>query len=238
MSLVTWTKRRLHRDIVADPLLHAQVLNLYLNGEAYPHRVDDYFPIAHVEEPALAAAMRSHMQDEDKHIALYARAIEKLGQRVEDLPHACIYNAVIRYHTPHAWSIRADQDRATRRLRLAHFLAHAHCLERRVAHSLELHLDACAHAASPYPAKAVAAVLEDEHRHVSYTAEAVDSLLSRAEARSVWALHAAAEKRANLDFSSAQLRRLLREHAGHWPRSRRSFYRACSLAMRGLLGHA
>jgi len=39
-------KRRLHRDIVADPVLHGLVLNLYLNGERYPHRVDDYFPLA------------------------------------------------------------------------------------------------------------------------------------------------------------------------------------------------
>ena len=43
-------KARLHRDIVADPVLHGLVLNLYLNGEQYPHRVTDYFPLAAVED--------------------------------------------------------------------------------------------------------------------------------------------------------------------------------------------
>jgi hypothetical protein len=46
-------KRRLHRDIVADPVLHGLVLNLYLNGERYPHRVDDYFPLAAVNDAQL-----------------------------------------------------------------------------------------------------------------------------------------------------------------------------------------
>jgi hypothetical protein len=182
--------------------------------------------------------MRVHMDEEDKHIALYAKAIEKLGQVVEDLPHGCIFNAVIRYHTPESWAVHADQDRETQRLRLAHFFAHAHCLERRVARSLEMHLDACAHSTSPYPAKAVGAVLADEYDHVRYTAEAVDELLPRSAAQEVWKVHTIAEKRANLDFSSAQLKRLLRENRASWPRSRRGYYRICSAGMRGLLSHA
>jgi hypothetical protein len=238
MGLIDWTKRRLHRDIVADPVLHARVLNLYLNGEAYPHRVDDYFPVAYVEAPELAERMRTHMAEEDKHIALYTKAIGKLGQVVEDLPHACIFNAVIRHHTPESWAVREGQDRATQRLRLAHFLAHAHCLEKRVARSLEMHLDACAHASSPFPAKAVGAVLADEYEHVRYTAEAVNELLPRSAASAVWSVHIAAEKRGNLDFSSTQLKRLLSENSASWPASRRGFYRACSIAMRGLLSHA
>lgn len=238
MGLIDGTKRQLHRDIVADPVLHARVLNLYLNGEAYPHRVDDYFPVAHVEAPELAERMRTHMAEEDKHIALYAKAIGKLGQEVEDLPHACIFNAVIRHHTPASWAVRREQAPALQRLRLAHFLAHAHCLEKRVARSLEMHLDACAHSASPYPAKAVAAVLGDEHEHVRYTAEAVNELLPRSEAAKVWSLHIAAEKRANLDFSSSQLKRLLRENRSNWPGSRRGYYALCAWGMRGLLTHA
>jgi hypothetical protein len=238
MHLIESIKRRLHRDIVADPVLHARVLNLYLNGEAYPHRVDDYFPVAFVEAPELASRMRVHMAEEDKHVLLYGRAIEKLGCSVEDLPFACIFNAVIRQHTPAAWAVREDQDRDTRRLHLAHFLAHAHCLEKRVARSLEYHVDACAHAASPYPAKAVSAVLADEHEHVRYTAEAVEELLPRSAALAVWQLHETAEHRANLDFSSSQLKRLLRENKTSWPASRRGFYRACSIAMRGLLSYA
>ena len=41
MSAIDAVKRRLHREIVADPVLHGLVLNLYLNGEEYPHLVDD-----------------------------------------------------------------------------------------------------------------------------------------------------------------------------------------------------
>lgn len=231
-------KRQLHRDIVADPVLHARVLNLYLNGEAYPHRVDDYFPVGYVEEPGLAARMSEHAREEDKHIALYGKAIEKLGQAVEDLPLSCIFNAVILRHTAATFAIDARDSRDRRTLKLAHFLAHAHCLEKRVARSLDFHLDACAHSPSPYPAKAVGAVLADEHEHVRYTREAVDALLPRQAALEVWAVHEAAESAANLDFSSSQLARLLRDPALAWPRSRRSFYRACSLAMRGLLAVA
>ena len=49
MTVIGSIKLRLHRDIVADPVLHGLVLNLYLNGEQYPHRVQDYFPMAAAE---------------------------------------------------------------------------------------------------------------------------------------------------------------------------------------------
>ena len=238
MPFVDALKRRLHRDIVADPVLHARVLNLYLSGEAYPHRVDDYFPHAHVEDAQLAARMRSHAQEEDKHVALYARAIRKLGQQVQDLPLSCIFNAVIRGHTPASWAIRPEQSRDARRLALAHFMAHAHCLEKRIARSLEFHYDACAHAVSPYPGKAVGAVLSDEHSHVAYTREAVGNLLPKQAAAEVWAVHERAERRANLDFSASQLGRLLRDPELRWPRSRKVLYRTSALALRGLLSYA
>jgi hypothetical protein len=236
MHFIDGIKRQLHRDIVADPVLHGRVLNLYLNGEDYPHRVTDYFPVAYVEAPELAARMRAHMADEDKHIVLYGKAIDKLGQAVEDLPHAHIYNAVVRHHTPASWRVLETHDRETRRAKLAHFFAHAHWLEKRVAVSLEYHLEACAQAAhSPYVEKAVSVVLADEHRHVAYTAEAAKELLPAAEVREIWRLHQQAERRGNLDFSASQLKRLLREDRDHWPAARRGLYRACALAMRGLL---
>src|SRR5262245_42269048 len=75
-NVVDAAKSRSHRDIVADPILHARVLNLYLCGEAYPHAVDDYFPVEHVDSPDLAQRMRSHLKEEDKHAALYAKAIQ------------------------------------------------------------------------------------------------------------------------------------------------------------------
>jgi len=101
-----------------------------------------------------------------------------------------------------------------------------------------MHQEACVHSPSEYPGKAVAAVLADENRHVSYTREAVFDLMPRQRAHAILEHHRRAEYRANLDFSSSQLRRLLREESTHWPAGRRSFYRACSFAMRGVLACA
>lgn len=238
MNLIDAIKRRLHRDVVADPVLHARVLNLYLSGEAYPHAVDDYFQTDHVECPELAAKMRRHWQDEDKHVLLYTKAIHKLGVEVIDLPPPCIFNHVIRVHTPEPWRADATMDRDRKRERLANFMAHAHFLEKRVAHSLDMHFDACAQANSDYPGKAVAAVLADENRHVSYTHEAVFDLVPAQRAQAILATHRRAEKRANLDFSSSQLRRLLATERPHWPGARRGFYRACAFAMKGVLALA
>jgi hypothetical protein len=238
LPVIDAIKRRLHRDIVADPVLHARVLNLYLCGEAYPHAVDDYFPVEHVECPELANLMRTHQHEEDKHIALYAKAIRKLGQPVVQLGDEAIFNAVIRSHTPAPWRVEPGMDRDAKRDRVANFLAHAHFLEKRVAHSLGMHLEACAHSPSPYPGKAVSAVLADENRHVSYTFDAVFDLMPRQRALDIVASHRRAEKRANLDFSSRTLRRLLREENDRWPAGRRPFFSACTWAMRGALALA
>lgn len=235
--IVDRVKRRLHREIVADPVLHALVLNLYLNGEEYPHRVDDYFPVHAAEDPDLADSMRRHVADEDKHVQLYARAIEKLGQPVLKLPLADVFNEVIRGHTPASFAIAAGDGRDARRLKLAHFLAHAHYLEKRIARSLEFHADACAQAAHPYPVKAVGAVLADETRHVRYTREAVIHLLPRGLAHEVLRVHRRAERQANLDFSSRQLGRLLRDHRRRFSRGGRLVYRGCVAAMKVLAAH-
>lgn len=238
MALADAVKRKLHREIVADPVLHGLVLNLYLNGEQYPHRVDDYFPLAVGDEWDLGAAMRDHLADEDKHVALYARAIEKLEQPVLHLPMCDIFNEVIRDHTPASFAMAPQDDADTRRLKLAHFFAHAHFLEKRVARSLDYHLDACAHAASPFPGKAVAAVLRDETRHVSYTIEAVRELLPTSDAIAVLQIHSNAEKRANLDFSSAQLSGLLRRHRERFSLSGRWLFGSCTTLLNACLHHA
>ena len=238
MYLIDSIKRRLHRDIVADPVLHALVLNLYLNGERYPHTVDDYFQTEAAPDAELAARMREHFADEDRHVALYAKAIERLGQPVLDLPEDDIFNHVIRIHTPTPWRVEPGDSRDVAALKLAHFMAHAHCLEKRVARSLDYHLDACAHSASPYPAKAVAKVLADEHRHVSYTREAVNELLPTAVAAGVWAEHERAEHKGNLDFSARQLGRLMNEQRQRFPRVSAALYRACLPVMRWSLARA
>ena len=225
-------KRRLHRDITADPVLHALVLNLYLNGEQYPHAVDDYFPIHAVEDEDLADAMRAHVADEDKHVALYTKAIQKLEQPVLVLPMADVFNHVIRTHTGASFTMRDDDGRDARRLKLAHFLAHAHWLEKRIARSLHWHVEACAQAAHPFAGKAVAAVLGDETRHVEYTRHAVEHLLPRAQAQATLRLHERAEARANLSFSATQLGRLVRVHAQRFPAQRRWLYRASAGLMK------
>lgn len=241
MNPVSAIKRRLHRDIVADPVLHARVLNLYLCGEAYPHAVDDYFPVDHAEAVAgseLADTMRAHMADEDKHIALYAKAIGKLGEEVIQLPDADIFNHVIRSHTPEPWKVEAAMDSDAKRDRVANFLAHAHWLEKRIARSLEFHFDACAHAACDYPGKAVGAVLADEQRHQRYTREAVFDLVPKRRAVEIIASHRRAESKANLDFSARELRRLLVEEGEHWPGTRKLSYRVCAFVMEGVLACA
>ena len=231
-------KARLHRDIVADPVLHGMVLNLYLNGEQYPHRVDDYFPFAAAEEPELERRMRAHVADEDKHIALYTRAIEKLEQPITIQPLDDTFNGVIRRHTPVSFTIVPADGRDARREKLAHFFAHLHFLEKRVARSLEYHLDACAHSASDYPQKVVGAVLGDEHGHVRYTHEVVGELVPAGAAAAVLDVHARAERRANLDFSAGQLARLVRDERRRFPSTRGRVYGACAALLKGVLAIA
>jgi hypothetical protein len=238
MNIVDSIKKRLHQDIVADPILHARVLNLYLCGEAYPHTVDDYFPVQHVDCPDLARMMRTHLQEEDKHVALYAKAIRTLGADVLQLPDWCIFNHVIRSHTREPWRVEAGLDRQSRLDKVANFFAHAHFLEKRVARSLEYHYDACARAGSGYPGQVIALVLADERRHVRYTREAVFGLVARQRAVDILDAHRRAEHRANLDFSYRQLRRLLVEEPGRWPRSDKWLYRSCALVMQGVLACA
>lgn len=236
--IIDSVKLRLHRDIVADPVLHGLVLNLYLNGERYPHRVQDYFPLHVAEARELVDSMRRHIAEEDKHSALYIRAIEKLEQPVMELPMNDIYNEVIRAHTPASFTIASHDDADGRRSKLAHFFAHLHYLEKRIARSLEYHVEACSSAATSYPEKVVGMVLKDEWRHVQYTAEAVAHLLPARVAAEVMRLHRRAERRANLDFSAGQLGGLLRNHAARFPRFRGAGYRCCTSLLRGVLAYA
>ncbi len=228
----------MHRDICADPVLHGLVLNLYLNGEQYPHRVDDYFPPAEHVEHELALAMHSHMQDEDKHIRLYAKAVKKLGQTVLELPLDRVFNHVIRSHTSESFAIHASDDPDQQRWKLANFFAHLHFLETRVAQSLEFHLDACAQSPSDYPAKVVSIVLADELRHASYTRDAVHTLLPHAKAHTVLAAHAKAETTANVEFSARELSRLVTENCDRFPRNRRWLYRLCTVFLAQVMSYA
>jgi hypothetical protein len=228
MPIISSIKRRLHRDIVADPVLHGRVLNLYLNGEQYPQRVAGYFPMAAIEDLALERRMRAHLREEDKHVALYSRAVRALGQPIVELPLPEVYNTVILRHTP---APRADD----RRVALAHFLAHLHFLETRVAQSLEFHLDACAHSPSPYAAKAVEVILRDEWGHAAYTRQAVFELVPRPTAHGILGVHRRAETRANREFSGRELKRLLFHESGRFAASSRALYAGAAALLGGTL---
>jgi hypothetical protein len=229
--LVDRVKNAWHRDLVADPAIHGWALNLYRAGERYPQTVADYFPAPSAPSRMLADSLRQHQRDEERHTTMYAHAIRSLGQPVVDLPEADVFNVAIRHHTVSSFTIAATDDAEVRRHKVAHFLVHAHTLERRVARSLEYHLDACTGAGAIRVESIVEAVLRDEREHVRYTAEAARDLLTRREAEDTFALHAAAERRANLEFSARQVRAFASRFADHAPASHRRFYRLCGVLM-------
>lgn len=226
MLLSSVIKRGLHRDIVSDPETHAWVLNLYLNGERYPQRVDDYFPLT--DDAALSARMSQHVREEERHVALYSKAIHKLGHQVHEVPLSEVFNQVVRSHTPVDFAIAVDDEAELKIEKLAHFLAHVHFIEKRVLRSLDYHVDACSRAEEPYVGKAVAAVHGDEAAHVVYTREAVLNLLSHKRAMQVMALHEMAERSASIEFSARHLRYLVTHHTRRFPRRSRLLYQLCA----------
>ena len=237
-AIVDWAKDRWHRDLVTDPVVHGWALNLYRAGERYPQTVADYFPVESAPDAALAESLRVHRRDEERHTAMYGHAIRALGQPVVELDGGDVFNVVIRAHTTASFTVEEADGADARRRKVAHFLVHAHTLEKRVARSLEYHLDACAAAGAPAVERIVAAVLADERVHVRYTAEAARALLTRAEAAEAFAHHARAEARANLLFSARQVRAYARRFADRSPARRRRFYRFCGEVMEAASGLA
>jgi hypothetical protein len=207
------------------------VLNLYRAGEQHPEKVGDYFPHQHAPWPELAADLARHGSDERRHTLLYAAAIERIGGTVEELEGWDVFNRVIRDHTPVAFAIREDDSPDLKRRRLGHFLAHAHCLERRVLRSVEYHAEACEQLGRRREAKLVAGVHADEARHVSYSREAVFELLGRREALAAFEVHGRAEAAADKAFSAFQVRVFMERHARHVPLPRRLVYTAAAMMM-------
>jgi rubrerythrin len=228
-------KRRWHRDLVAHPRTHAWVLNLYRAGERHPQTVQDYFPAEAAPDPQLAALLRRHAADERRHERMYARVVQRLGEPLTDAAGQDVFNVVIRAYTPVSFAVAPEDPLDVRRLRIAHFLAHAHHLERRIARSLAYHLEACEAARADAPAAVVATVLADEERHTAYTREWVFALLPRRAAGEVLAIHRAAEARANLKFSSFQVRHFLRAYRDTAGLDRRLLYTFCAWLMEGAL---
>ncbi len=233
MHIINGIKQQFHRDMVADPVVHAWVLNLYLGGERYPQRVCDYFQSDFAPTPELARDLQRHAADEDKHVRMFGRAIDSLEQPVVELEMGDIFNEVIRSFMPGTFHITEADSKDTCRRKLANFLAHAHFLEKRVSRSFEYHLDACDRAGKPHIVSLVEVVKRDEDRHVQYTREAVYDLLQRKEANEVMDTHRRVESKANLIFSQKQVRTFLRQFSTQIPRQRRMLYGVCALLMEG-----
>lgn len=236
-QIVDSVKRSIHREIASRPVTHAWALNLYRAGERYPQTVCDYFPAEHAPWPELADEMRRHRHDEERHTAMYAHAIRSLCQPVLEVADRDVLNVVIRSYTAESFTIVESDDRDTRRRKLAHFLTHAHFLEKRVARSLEYHREACAAAGAMDAQRVVDAVLRDEGRHVTYTIEAARELLTAGERSAVFDHHRRAEAKANLDFSQRQIRAFLRLAAPAVPAERRWLYRFCAFVMEEAIGY-
>lgn len=226
-------KLRWHLDIVAHPPTHAWALALYRAGEHHPETVTDYFPheAVRADWPELAEQLKRHAGDERRHAALYARAIERMGEPLHEVADADVFNHAIRAQTPVSWAIDERDAREVRRVKVAHFLAHAHHLERRVRRSLDYHLEACRRLARAHALAAVERVHADEDRHVRSTLDALTELTSRAERAAILAVHARAERRADRAFSARQTRAFLARLGARVPLSRRLAYAARALIM-------
>jgi hypothetical protein len=230
-------KRLLHRDLVSHPATHAWVLNLYRAGERHPEFVEDYFPIAHAPWSELAQDLTRHKGDEQRHARMYTGAIVRLGEPVCEMEGQDVFNEVIRSFTPGSFRIRDDDDDATKRDKLAQFLAHAHFLEKRIQTSLRLHLEACEWAKRHAVAAVVAKVLEDEDRHVRYTREGVAALATRGRTATILETHRRAEAKANLAFSEIHMRYHLRAHPSLVKPGRRLLYSLCATLMNEAISH-
>jgi len=230
-NLIDTIKGRFHRELVANPLTHGWVLNLYRSGERYPQRVCDYFQSDFAPTRELAAQLRQHSADEDKHVHLFSQALKSLEQPVIEADLGDVFNEVVRSFTPGTFHILESDSPEVRRRKLANFLAHAHHLEKRVAQSFAYHMDACERSGKDVIASLVSRTKTDEDRHVHYTRETVFDLLTHREAQSVMDLHRRAEAKANLRFSQRQVRKFLAQFSDLTPRHRRWLYQICATVM-------
>jgi hypothetical protein len=233
MFIIDGMKSRAHREVVANPIAHGWVLNLYLNGERYPEKVCDYFQSEYAPTQELADNIVRHAADEAKHVRLYTHALQSIGQPVEELTPPFVFNEVVRSFTPNTFHIVPTDNDDSRREKLANFLAHAHFLEKRVGRSIEYHADACGAQRRDTAGKCVAAVIRDESRHVLYTRESVLELLSRRKAHEILDTHRRAEAKANLEFSLRLLRTCLNRFDNGIRGRRRLLFRVCEFIMNG-----
>ncbi len=230
-SVINSVKGRFHGELVANPLTHGWVLNLYRGGERYPQRVCDYFQSEYAPTRELAARLRQHAAEEDKHVHLFSLALNSIEQPVVEVELGDVFNEVIRSFTPATFHIVESDSPEARRRKLANFLAHAHHLEKRVARSFAYHVDACERSGKNEIAALVERARHDEEEHVRYTRATVFDLLERHEAQGVMEVHRRAEARANLVFSQRQVRVFLARFGDAAPKTRQWLFRICATIM-------
>ena len=230
-AIVDSIKNRFHSDMVANPITHGWVLNLYRGGERYPQRVCDYFQSDFAPTPQLAAQLRQHAAEEDKHVHLFGRALKTIQQPVIEIELGDVFNEVIRSFTPGTFHIVESDAPDTRRRKLANFLAHAHHLEKRVARSFAYHIDSCERCDRHEIAELVSRARDDEEGHVRYTRTTVFDLLTHEEAQEVMETHRRAEARANFVFSQRQVRVFLARFSDVTPKHRQWLFRICATIM-------
>ena len=230
-NVIDSIKGRFHADLVANPMTHGWVLNLYRGGERYPQRVCDYFQSDFAPTKELAAQLRQHAAEEDKHVHLFSHALNSIEQPIVEVELGDVFNEVIRSFTPGTFHIVESDSPDERRRKLANFLAHAHHLEKRVTKSFAYHIDVCERTGKHEIADLVARAKHDEDGHVRYTRETVFDLLTRREAEAVMAVHRRAEARANLVFSQRQVREFLARFGEVTPKHRRRLFQICATIM-------
>jgi hypothetical protein len=199
-----------HKDLASHPVSHAWILNLYRSGEEHHLTVDDYFPAEYAPSTQLSKDLERHKNDEVKHGKIFAHLLNAAGWPLTDFAGDDVYNNVVRRFTPATFKMQDDDSQEERRVKLAHFLAHAHFLEMRVAESLVYHLEACDQLGKHDLVQGLGSIHKDEERHRTYTREAVFDLLTRKHAMQVFALHKEAEAKANISFSLTQVHYLLK----------------------------
>ena len=230
-KIIDSIKSCFHGEMVSNPTIHGWVLNLYRGGERYPQRVCDYFQSDFAPTKELAARLRQHAAEEDKHVHIFSQALKSIEQPVVEIEMGDIFNEVIRSFTPGTFHIVESDTPEERRRKLANFLAHAHHLEKRVARSFAYHIDSCERVGADGVARVVAIAKYDEEGHVRYTRAAVFDLLTRREADEVMEVHRRAEAKANLIFSQRQVRAFLARFGNSTPKHRRWLFRVCAMLM-------
>ncbi|MBX7149189.1 hypothetical protein K1X76_08880 [bacterium] len=230
-SIIHRIKTGFHRDLLQNPETHAWVLNLYRAGEGYPQHANDYFPYEHFEDKKITNQLKTHAQEEKKHEAFFTKLIRDMGEPLLEFKGPDIFNYAVKNFTPINFKIEIADSTETKRLKLAHFLIHAHFLEKRVAQSLLYHQEACNHEGKQKIAETINLIYQDELNHVKLTWNLATELLANAELETFKALHQKAEAKANLSFSQHQVRQFIRLKTNGLSRYRRACYMVYSQLM-------